>query len=101
MTSRLHSFARDEVLPSYWVNRIQDRLGPLSNVRLVQASATTVQVPAGAGDDAAAISIEGRWRFNEAAVSVAHPGGAAGAYDVYVTASDQNVVSSPVPNTDN
>lgn len=50
----------------------------------------TLQVPAGAGDDQAAVAIEGRWRWNTAAVEHANLGGGARDLDVHVTAASDN-----------
>src|SRR4051812_22589551 len=81
---------RGQPLPSTWVNTVMDQLGVMaSNFRIELANSTTVRVPSGAGNngnDTAVVSIEGKWRFNQADVTAAHPGGAAGIYDVYVTA---------------
>lgn len=93
-------FARDEILPSWFVNRIQHRLAPLTKIRLRRANATTVEVSAGADDDAAVVNIAGNWRFVEAAEQAAHPGGAAGIYRVFVTAAEQDIATTPDPNTD-
>jgi hypothetical protein len=101
--NRHHTFVRDEVLPSWWANAIQSVLSTLAeNFRLVLVDGSTTQivVPAGPGDDLAALSIDGRWRFVEANVTRAHPGGAAGVYDVFATTAENNIVNAPLPNTD-
>lgn len=94
-------FARDEILPSWWANRIQDRIAPLSNLRLDLSSTTTVRANAGANDDAMVVNVAGNWRKAEAAITRAHPGGGAGTYLVFVTAKAQTIVNTPLPNTDN
>lgn len=100
MTSRNRTFARQEIFPSYIFNRLQDRLGPLTNLRLRRVNATTIEAVADTGDDAAVISIEGRWRFVEAPVQRAAPGGAAGVFAIFAVATDNDVVASPEANTD-
>lgn len=101
MPNILHLFARDEILPSYWPNALQRRLSAsVSQLALTKNSNTALQIVAGAGDDLVAVDIKGLWRYIEATITAAHPGGVAGTYDVYVTASNQNIVGSPAPNTD-
>lgn len=92
-----HTFIRDEVLPSYFANRLQDRMAPLSNLRLRRFNATTIEIPAGANDDAVVVNIGGgRWRMVEATVQRAMAGGAAaGAYDIFVTAKDNDIRAVP------
>lgn len=99
---RVHTFVRSEVLASYFENMWDAALSVLaSNFAVTQLDATHLRVPASAGVGAAVIAIQGRPRYVEANVDRAHPGGAAGAYDVFVTAADQNVVNVPAPYTDN
>lgn len=96
-----HTFARDEVLPSWWANALGKFLSVGAfNFLLSKTDGTHLAVPAGAGVDAAAIAVEGLWRFVEAPASRAHPGGAAGPYDVYVTAKANGIQGSPAPYTD-
>lgn len=98
---RHHAFIRDEILPSWWANAIQVPLSALApNFHVRRLNATTLRVPAGAGSAVAAISIEGLWRWSEANVDVSHPGGAAGLYRVFATAVENDIVSTPDPNTD-
>lgn len=96
-----HLFARDEVAPSWWANAIQGLLSVAAfQFRVSQSDATHLQVIASANEGAAVISIAGLWRWNEATITVAHPGGAPGAYPVFVTAINDNIVSTPAPYTD-
>jgi hypothetical protein len=67
------------------------------NFSLSLSNPTTLQVVAGADNAQAAVGISGRWRYNSATVNAAHPGGAGGSYDIYVTASDNNFVPSGLP----
>lgn len=83
------------------MNRLQDRLAPLTNLRLDLSSSTTVRANAGANDEAMVVNIAGNWRKAEAAVTRVHPGGGAGIYLVFATGKAQTVVNSPLPNTDN
>lgn len=98
-----YPFVRDDILPSFWANAIQRLLSNYvaPNFRLTQQDATHVQVVAGANEDAAVIVIDGNWRWNEATVSRAHPGGAAATFDVFVTAKANAIVNAPAPFTDN
>jgi hypothetical protein len=101
--ARHHTFIRDEILPSWWANAIQVPLSVLAqNFHVRRQAAASVRVPAGPGEDVAAISIDGRWRWAETApgVDAAHPGGAAGLYRVWATAKENNIVNAPDPNTD-
>lgn len=98
--TRQEDFARDEILPSWWANRIQDRIAA-ARFRLRRVSATTIEAVAGANDEASGLNVQGQWRFRETNVQRAHPGGAAGTYLVFVTAKAQAISNSPLPNTDN
>lgn len=64
------------------------------------SNSTTVQVTAGTGDDQIAVAIDGRWRYRSTSTTAAHPGGATGTYDVFVTGSDNSFVLG-TPTTDN
>lgn len=98
--ARQEEFVRDEILPSWFVNRLQDRVAALSSCRLDLMNATTVRVAAATGAGAAVLNIGANWRFNEAAVTRAHPGGAAGTYLVFVTAKAQDIRNAPAPGSD-
>lgn len=95
-------FARTDILPSWFANAIQKFLSVGAfQFHVDRVDATHVQIPAGAGDQAAAVAIGGKWRWNEATVGpIAHPGGAAGVYPVFVTCKDNSIVSVPVTFTD-
>jgi hypothetical protein len=99
--SVLHEFKREERLPSYFVNRIQDFLSAAhTDLRVTLKSPTEVEVVPVEPYGIAAIDLEGRWRFRTTAVSRVHPGGAAGTYIVWAVGTDQNVTESPKPFTD-
>jgi len=98
----MRDFARGEIFASWWTDAVEEFLSTgAHNFRVRMLSTTTIESPAGPGNDQSSIAINGRLRFNVAAVSRVHPGGPAGAYDVFVTASGQNIVNTPQPNTDN
>lgn len=99
---QMQAFARDDPLPSWIMNALTKALSVLANqFVLVQTDATHVQLPAGAGDQAAVIAIGGMWRWAESPITVAHPGGAAGAYPIFATAKRNQITNSPAPFTDN
>lgn len=86
------------------MNRLGSALGPLAEgFRLRRASSTTLDVlPPTADDGAVVITIDGKIRYRETPLPPrAHPGGAAGTYDVFAVALDDDVVNAPAPNTDN
>ena len=73
--------------------------GAALNFRLVPISNTAIRAVAGTQDDQASISIDGSYRFRTTNVDAAHPGGAAGIFDVYVTGTP-NDFTGPSPNID-
>lgn len=98
---QINPFVREDDVPSWFLNAIQFALSVLaSQLKVLKADNTHVTVPAGVDDLAAVVSIEGRWRWNEAPVTVAHPGGATGLYPLFVTAAAQSITSVPAPLTD-
>jgi hypothetical protein len=97
----LHEFKREERLPSYFANRIQDFLSAArTDLRLTRKSATEVEVAPVGPYNIAAIAIQGLWRFRTTAVARAHPGGVGGTYHVWAVATKQKVVETPKPFTD-
>jgi microcystin-dependent protein len=95
------AFSRNDVLPSYVMNVIARAISTAARgFRLTLPNDTTVRVPAGAGEQAAVVFIDGLPRWAESNVDRAHLGGAAATYRVWATAAAQNVVNSPLPNTD-
>jgi len=97
----MQPFARNGVMPSWWANAIQRALTNYASLRILKANATTVQITAGTGESAAIVVIDGRWRWRESVVSLAHPGGAAGTFTLWATAKANAIVDSPQPGTDN
>lgn len=99
-----HRFiAYQQPLPEDFLDALQEFLGSqAANFKLGLANPTTLRVVAGADNDQVAIAINGRWRYISATITAAHPGGAAGSYDVFVTASDNSFTAGgPAGETDN
>lgn len=64
--------------------------GGASNFKITVLSDVALRVPAGVGEAQASISVDGRYRYRTTNEDRSHPGGAAGVYDLYVTAEDNN-----------
>lgn len=97
----MSAFARKDVFPSWFVNSIQRFLSlTASGFFLSLKDSTHIRVLAGPEEEAAIIAISGLWRYSEASVNRAHPGGAAGTWDIYVVTKANAIVSSPAPGTD-
>ncbi len=82
-----------DVLITPVMDALQEFIGaaaPSFSMHLLNA--TTIEVTAGTGDDQQTVAIDGRWRWRTTSRTKAHPAGAAGTYDVYVTASDNSFV---------
>lgn len=89
------TFGRESVFPSWFANAIQQFISPAAfSFRVRKASATTIEVPAGPSEAAVSISVDGRWRWAEATVSRAHPGGTAGTYRIWATAAENSIVGT-------
>jgi microcystin-dependent protein len=98
---QMETFLRDDVFPSWFANALTKALSvATSQFQVVQQDPTHIQLNAGADSAAAVIAIGGLWRWVEANITLAHPGGAAGSYPVYVTARNNNITASPAPFTD-
>lgn len=96
-----HAFARNELAPSWWANRIQDIIsGMTPGVVLKRQTDTTVRADVVTPPGISSAIIQGRWRYITAAVDRAHPGGASGVYDVWAVAEDNNIDNTPDPATD-
>lgn len=74
--------------------------GASVRLEVVKTGPATVQVPAGPDDEQVAVSIDGRYRFIAAPINRVHPGGAAGTYDLSVTAPDNDPVTKKPPGGD-
>lgn len=104
--ARWRDFAPGQTLPATWTDGIEELLSNYlsSNFNVSKASATTLQIVAGTGDDEVAAAIDGKPRWVTATVTAAHPGGAAGTYDVYIHANADSFGSAagpPVQEVDN
>lgn len=89
-------FSPDDPFPSDYPNALGEFLSiAVENFLLIikPSDATVLQVPASADNGRAAISIGGKWRYVDANVERASPGGAPTTFDVYVTASDNAFAS--------
>lgn len=96
-----HQFARTEVLPSWFENALQSLLSVAAfGFQIVQLDNTHIEVPASADEGAAVLSVGGKWRWIEATLTYAHPGGAAGNYPIFATCVDNNIVNTPQAYTD-
>lgn len=87
-------------------DHIQELLGAAAPSFYLEAiSDTVIRAPAGTVNDQSAVAIEGKYRWNTNNTAgkgeATHPGGAAGTYDVWVTAADNNYAGQPtVDSTD-
>lgn len=93
------TFVPSDPAPSWWANSVMRSLSTMTaNFAIVKQTATTIRGVAAANDKAAVIAIAGKWRWRESNVDRAHPGGAAGTYDIFVTAAN-NVIGGAVDST--
>lgn len=82
-----------EVLIEPYLDALGEFLGAAApSFSMTLSNATTVSVAAGTGDDQVGVAIKGKWRYRSTSTTAAHPGGAAGTYDVFVTGSDNAFV---------
>lgn len=99
---KMRDFVRGDPAPTWWAEQIEEHIGLVTtNFKLTRLDATHIRVPAGTDNDQVGIGIEGKWRYVTANVDRAHPGGAAATFDIFVTAADNDIVGTPLPNTDN
>ena len=54
---------------------------------LTVLNSTTLRAVAGTGNAQNAVAVEGRYRYRQSNLDVVHPGGSAGVYGVWVTAT--------------
>lgn len=98
-------FARTDIVPSWWTNALQKHVSVGAFQFVVEkdpAFDAGYRVPANPGGGQAAVVIGGKWRWVENTLGTfAIPfGTAAQIIPVYAYASDNNIVSTPVPFTD-
>jgi hypothetical protein len=100
--SKHRDLAYGDRLPESWLDALQEVLSTFAspNFRITLATSTTIQVVAGADNDQVGIMLNGKWRYIAATINRAHPGGASGWYDIWVTASANSFVAG-TPETDN
>jgi microcystin-dependent protein len=81
--------AGDPALESFFDATQEMLSGAAINFEVVLLNSTTVQVPAGVGHDQVSLSIGvvAQYRYVTSPVDRAHPGGAAGIYDMYATSA--------------
>jgi hypothetical protein len=97
-----HEFVRDEVLPSWWANAVQEGLSTVSpNFRLRRVNGTTIEIQAGTGDDQVGLSIDGLWRWRTTTVQRSVGAGPAGVYGVFAVGAANDIDEEPLPFTDN
>lgn len=93
-------FARNDVFPSWFANAIQRFLTTAAPAfQLTRQDATHIQVTAGSETSAAVIAIAAKWRWIEATINRAHPGGAAGTWDIFVVAAANKIEAGGIDAT--
>lgn len=86
--SKHHNLNSGDVLIEPVLDGLMEFLGAAApSFSMTLSAAATVQVAAASDNGQAAVAINGKWRYRSSAITAAHPGGAAGVYDVFVTAS--------------
>jgi hypothetical protein len=84
------------ILTQAFTDTVQEMLsGAAPHLRVTLPNPTTVRVTAATGSDQASLSVEGQYRYRSSDVDRVHPGGAAGVYDVFATAT-ANDFSGPI-----
>ena len=93
MSKHRTDLTKNSPFPSTFVNAQQEFISTMAsaNFALTVASGTALQIVAATGNDQVTVGIMGRWRYVTATQQASHPGGAAGTYDVYVTAADNDL----------
>lgn len=91
-----------QALPAWWTDALQEYIGAAAlnlRVEAVTPANTSLRVVAGPGADLVAVGFGGPWRYITSTITAAHPGGAPGEYDVFLTASANDFTGTP-PNVD-
>jgi hypothetical protein len=100
MTKHFDFTPHVSTIPDFWLDNLQEFISTLApNFKLEVVQPASVRLYAGPDNDLVALGISGRWRYVTATVTAAHPGGAAGTYDLWATATD-NDFSGGQPNPD-
>ncbi|MDT7782068.1 MAG: Concanavalin A-like lectin/glucanase superfamily, partial [Pseudonocardiales bacterium] len=99
MGDRWRDFAIGQPLPSTWTDGIEELLNTYASGHLLleKASATTVRIAASTTTGQVALAIRGKPRWITATITAAHPGGAAGTYDIWATTAADSFASTPGP----
>lgn len=93
-------FVKNDLLPSWWANAIQKFLSTdAPSFQVTKLDATHIQVTAAAAEGAAIIAIAGKWRWIEATITRAHPGGASATWDIYVVAAANKIAGGGIDET--
>lgn len=79
------TFEEEDPFPSWMANRIGQILSLMADNLTITFLGDSITLPAGTDKDAAVVAIKGLWRYNEAPITVSHPGGIAGRYAIFVT----------------
>ena len=91
MTKQYDFTAHVSTIPDFWLDNLQEFISSqYANFKIDIVAPASVRVVGGPDNDLVALGIQGRWRFITSVVSAAHPGGAAGTYDVWATATDND-----------
>ncbi len=90
--SKNRNLDHQDILEANWTDGLQEFISTLaSNLALTQTSINQVRIEAGSGSDQVGIGIDGRWRYNTANVTVAHPAGNAGiVHNIWVVANENS-----------
>lgn len=95
--STYRTFAPHDQFPADFPNALGQILSSLAfnfRVNIKPGAPTILQVVAGTDLQRVAIAVQGRWRYVDAEIERASPGGTAQTFDVYVTAADNSFAIS-------
>ena len=92
-------FARKDVFPSWWANKIQQALVATNTLHISRKSATVIQVVPHPTIGVAGVVIDGKWRMNEATVERT-VSGAKATYSIWAVAKKNEVDNTPAVFTD-
>jgi hypothetical protein len=95
-----------DTLPESWTDALQEFISTYSSDFLIEkTSPTNIQIVAASGNGQVALGIsrdgnQGFWRYRGSTVTAAHPGGAAGSYDIYAVTGPNVFSDTPTPDSD-
>jgi hypothetical protein len=86
-----------DALPEMFVDQIQEFIGTYAspNFRVVQSSATALQIVASAGNGQVCAAVGGKWRYITTTISAADPGGTAGIHTLWLTTGANSYLPGP------